>query len=89
MFADAQLNRPDAHIKLPAGVGTRTPEQVAAAVIRAIERNRAEVDVAPTFVRLGATFAGAAPQLAAAASRMMGSHRIAAEVAEGQRDKRT
>jgi short-subunit dehydrogenase len=89
MFADAQLNRPDAHIKLPAGVGTRTPEQVAAAVIRAIERNRAEVDVAPTFVRLGATFAGAAPQLAAAASRIMGSHRIAAEVAEGQRDKRT
>jgi hypothetical protein len=45
--------------------------------------------VAPTFVRLGATFAGAAPQLAAAASRIMGSHRIAAEVAEGQRDKRT
>jgi short-subunit dehydrogenase len=89
MFADAQINRPDAQIKLPLGVGTRTPEQVAAAVIKAIERNRAEVDVAPTFVRLGATFAGAAPQVAAAASRLMGSHRIAAEVAEGQRDKRS
>jgi short-subunit dehydrogenase len=89
MFADAQVNRPDAHIKLPPGVGTRTPEQVAAAVIRAIERNRAEVDVAPTVVRLGATFAGLAPQLAAAASRLMGSNKIAAEVAQGQRDKRT
>jgi short-subunit dehydrogenase len=89
MFADAQVNRPDGHIRLPPGVGTRTPEQVAAAVIRAIERNRAELDVAPPLVRLGATFAGAAPQLAAAASRLMGSHKIAAEVAEGQRDKRT
>ena len=89
LFADAQRNRPDGHIRLPPGVGTRTAEQVAAAVIRAIERNRAELDVAPTFVRLGATFAGAAPQLAAAASRLMGSHKIAAEVAEAQRDKRT
>jgi short-subunit dehydrogenase len=89
MFADAQVNRPDAPIKLPRGVGTRTPEQVAASVIRAIERNRAEVDVAPTALRLGATFASAAPQLAAAASRLMGSHKIAAEVAEGQREKRS
>jgi uncharacterized protein len=88
LFADAQRNRPDGHIRLPPGVGTRTTEQVAAAVIRAIERNRAEVDVAPTLVRLGATFAGAAPQLAAAASRLMGSDKIAAEVAEAQRDKR-
>lgn len=89
MFADAQVNSPDAHIRLPAGVGTRTPEQVATAVIMAIERNRAEVDVAPALLRLGATFAGAAPQLAAAASRVMGSSKIAAEVAEGQRDKRS
>jgi short-subunit dehydrogenase len=88
MFADAQVNHPDAHIRLPPGVGTRTPEQVAAAAIRAIERNRAEVDVAPTLVRLGATFAGAAPQLAAAASRVIGSSKIAGDVAEGQRDKR-
>ncbi len=88
MFADAQVSLAEGHIKLPPGVSTRTPEQVAAAVIKAIERNRAELDVAPALVRLGATFAGAAPQLAAVASRLMGSSRIAGEVAEGQRDKR-
>ena len=88
MFADAQLRFAEGQIKLPSGVSTRTPEQVAAAVIKAIERNRAELDVAPALVRFGATFAGAAPQLAAAASRLMGSNRIAGEVAEGQRDKR-
>jgi short-subunit dehydrogenase len=88
MFADAQLSVAEGYIKLPPGVGTRTPEQVAAAVIKAIQRNRAELDVAPPLVRLGATFAGAAPQLAAAASRLMGSDRIAGEVARGQRDKR-
>jgi short-subunit dehydrogenase len=89
MFADAQLNLAQGQLKLPPGVGTRTPEQVAAAVIKAIERNRAELDVAPALVRFGATFAGAAPQAAAAASRLMGSNRVAAEVARGQRDKRT
>ncbi len=88
MFADAQRGLAEGQIKLPPGVSTRTPEQVAAAVIKAIERNRAELDVAPALVRFGATFAGAAPQLASAASRLMGSSRIADEVAEGQRDKR-
>jgi uncharacterized protein len=89
MFADAQRGAGEGQIKLPPGVSTRTPEQVAGAVIKAIERNRAELDVAPALVRVGATFAGAAPQLAAAASRLMGSSRIAGEVAEGQQDKRT
>ena len=37
----------DAGVELPRGVGTRTPDDVAAGVIRAIERNRAEVEVAP------------------------------------------
>ena len=39
--------------KLPPGVGTRTPQDVAAAVIRAIEHNRAELDVAPLGLRVG------------------------------------
>ena len=83
MFADA------GDIKLPPGIRTRTPDQVGAAVIGAIERNRAEVQVAPLSLRLGATFAGLAPQLAATGSRLMGSDRIAAELAAGQRDKRS
>ena len=78
----------DAGVKLPRGVGTRTPAQVAAAVIRAIESNRAEVDVAPIGLRLGATIAGVAPELAATVNRLAGAEKIAAELAEGQRNKR-
>jgi uncharacterized protein len=81
MFADSAVD-------LPPGVGTKTPEDVARAVIRAIERDRAEIDVAPVGLRLGATFAGLAPKLAATVSRRLGSHRIATDVAAGQRDKR-
>jgi uncharacterized protein len=87
-ISDAGLFADAGEIKLPPGIRTRTPEQVATAVIGAIERNRAEVQVAPLSLRLGATFAGIAPQLAATGSRLLGSHRIAAELAAGQRDKR-
>jgi short-subunit dehydrogenase len=88
-ISDAGLFADAGDIKLPPGIGTRTPEQVAAAVIGVIERNRAEVQVAPLSLRLGATFAGMAPQLAAAGSRLMGSDRIASDLAAGQRDKRS
>ena len=78
----------DAAVRLPLGIRTPSPDDVAAAVLRAIEQNRAEVDVAPFSLRLGAKFAGLAPQTAAAVSRLMGSERIAAEYSEGVRDKR-
>jgi uncharacterized protein len=78
----------DAGVELPRGVGTRSPEDVAAAVLRAIDRNRAELEVAPVGLRLGASFGSLAPQLAAAASRRMGGERVASEIAAGQRDKR-
>jgi uncharacterized protein len=78
----------DSGVQLPIGVGTRTPEQVAEGVMSAIERNRAEVGVAPPALRLGAVLAGVAPELSASVSRRMGSHRIAAAVAETQVDKR-
>jgi len=78
----------DSGVRLPLGVGTRTPEQVAAAVISAIERNRAEVDVSPFLLRIGATLAGVAPELSAAVSRRMGSHEIAKAVADTQVGKR-
>ena len=78
----------DAGVKLPPGVGTRSPASVAAALIRAIERNRAEVDVAPLSLRLGAHIAGAAPELAASVTRLTGGERIASEFAAGQRNKR-
>ena len=77
-----------AGVKLPPGVGTRTPEQVARAVLAAIERNRAEVDVAPVPLRVGAAVASVAPELAARGARLIGSHRIATEMAERQRGER-
>jgi uncharacterized protein len=78
----------DAGVKLPGYVATRTPEQVAAAVVRAIERDRSEIDVAPLPVRLGAAVAGLAPELSGRLQRRLGSDEIAAAMAEGQRDKR-
>jgi short-subunit dehydrogenase len=78
----------EANISLPRGVGTRTPEQVALAVIRTVERNRAEVAVAPLGLRLGAGFASLAPELAASVSRKMGSNKIASDLATGQQHKR-
>jgi uncharacterized protein len=78
----------DAGVSLPAGVGTRSPQDVARAVVTAIERNRGEIDVAPLPLRLGAIFAGIAPELAGGVSRRMGSDQISHEMAEAQREKR-
>ena len=78
----------DADVKLPPFVGTKTPEQVAAAVVRAIERDRAELDVAPLSMRAGAAFAGLAPELSARVQRRLGGAKVAEDMARGQRDKR-
>jgi hypothetical protein len=72
-------------VRLPPGVGTRSPQDVADAVVSAIERNRAEVEVAPVGLRLGTAAAAVAPALGAAVSRRLGSERIAARIVEGQR----
>jgi short-subunit dehydrogenase len=81
MFADAGVD-------LPPGVGTRSPQDVADAVIVAIERNRGEVDVAPLPLRASAAFASVAPELAATLARRMGSEEIARKMEAGQREKR-
>lgn len=78
----------DSGAKLPGYVGTSTPEQVADAVVRAIERNRGEIDVAPTAMRLGATLAGIAPGAVAKVNRRLGAGRIAERHAAGLADKR-
>lgn len=77
-----------AEAKLPPGVGTRTPQDVAEATVKAIEKNRAEVDVAPLTMRLGSTFASVAPEVAANVSRRLGAHKVAGEMAAGNADKR-
>jgi len=78
----------EANVELPWGVGTRTPDDVAAGVIAAIEHNRPEVEVAPLSLRLGASFATVAPGLSATVARWLGSERVSRDMAEGQRHKR-
>ena len=75
-------------VKLPRWVGTRTPEQVAAAVVRGVERDRAELDVAPLGLRLGTRLSQLVPVTAARVQRRLGSERIADGLADAQRDKR-
>jgi hypothetical protein len=70
--------------RLPRYVGTSTPEAVAEAVVRAIERNRAEVDVAPLALRAGALAAGVAPELVAGVQRKLGGDRAAESYARRQ-----
>lgn len=81
MFADAD-------VKLPPGVGTRSPEDVADAVVRAIEGNRGEIDVAPLPLRASTLFASLAPELAARVARRIGSEDITRQMEAGQRHKR-
>jgi short-subunit dehydrogenase len=78
----------EAGVELPRGVAMRTPRQVADAALSGIDRDRAEVGVAPLSIRAGALFAGAFPSPAAWINRKLGSERVAAAIAEGQRDKR-
>jgi short-subunit dehydrogenase len=77
----------DAGVRLPPGVGTRTPGEVAQAVLQAVERNRAEVDVAPVAMRVGAAVGSVATELAATVQRLGGGDKIASELASGHRAK--
>ena len=78
----------DSGVRLPPGVGTSSPEEVAAAVIGSIERNRAEVAVAPVWMRAGSSFASAAPGVAATVSRWLGSDRVSSAMVAGHRARR-
>ena len=63
-------------------------DEVAVAVLRAIEQDRAELDVAPVAMRLGAAVAQLAPQLSARVSARLGADVIAGAMAAAQTDKR-
>jgi short-subunit dehydrogenase len=78
----------DSGVKLPRWVGTRTPGQVAAAVVQGVERGRAELDAAPLGLRVGTRLAELAPVTAARIQRRLGSERIADALADAQRDMR-
>ena len=79
----------DTGLKMPRGGGRlRTPDDVAAAVLKGIATGRAEIDVAPVIQRSGGWLTGFAPRLVAASMRLAGGARLSAALAEAQRDKR-
>jgi short-subunit dehydrogenase len=78
----------EAGTKLPPYVGTSTPDAVSAAVLRAIEEDRGEIDVAPIAVRAGSAIAGVAPEISAAVQRRLGAGRVARDMHAGQIEKR-
>jgi short-subunit dehydrogenase len=65
-----------AGVALPAGFRGRTPDDVAAAVVRAVRHDRAEVDVADPVKRAGVVFGQLAPQVAARLQRFAGDEAV-------------
>jgi short-subunit dehydrogenase len=79
----------DANGESPPGLGTASPEQVGAAVVRAIERNKVELAVAPLQQRAMCHIALATPSGAARIMSGAASQKAAQAVADGHpKDKR-
>jgi short-subunit dehydrogenase len=78
----------DSGVKLPPGVGTKPPEDVANAVIEGIAKNKAEIDVAPIAVRATGKLAGIAPAAISAVNRRFGGRDVSDGLAAAQREKR-
>jgi short-subunit dehydrogenase len=75
-------------LELPRGFSTSTPEDVARAVLRALDTGRAEIDVASPRARLAVRIATIAPALGAAMGRRVGGAALTERMAETQRDQR-
>jgi len=81
MFADTKVT-------LPRGAGTRSPEDVGRAVVRAVREDPAEITVAAFEQAFGALVAGISHPLVASLQRMLGGGKVAAEIAAAQAHKR-
>ncbi len=82
MFADSGA-------KPPPGMGTARPEQVGGGVVRAIERDKVEVVVAPLPLRVMSHFALATPAISIRAQSGSAGQKAAKAVADGHpADKR-
>jgi len=82
MFADAGA-------KPPPGMGTATPRQVGEATVKAIEKNRVEVTVAPIQQRIGAHLALLSPAISDKAQSGSAGQKAAKAIADGHpTDKR-
>ena len=78
----------DTGVRLPPGVGTSSPEQVAAGVVRAIVRDRGEIDVAPVGVKASGVLNGLFPGLPSRIAARIEGGRVGAEMAAAQKVKR-
>ncbi|MEV8437030.1 SDR family NAD(P)-dependent oxidoreductase [Actinosynnema sp. NPDC051121] len=81
MFADTGA-------KPPAGMRTVSPEQVAAAVVKAIEDDRAELNVAPPELRAASVLGGAFPAFSSALQRRLASGEMTRRADAANRWKR-
>jgi short-subunit dehydrogenase len=82
MFADAGA-------KPPPGMGTSTPEEVGAATVKAIEKNKVEVTIAPLTQRAGAHLALVSPSLSVKVQSGSAGQKAAKDIASGHSsDKR-
>jgi short-subunit dehydrogenase len=79
----------EAGLPTPRGAGrSRTPEAVADAVVEAVVRNRAEIEVASPALRLGAVLAQLRPDWFVALGRRAGADELAAKMTAADRAKR-
>jgi short-subunit dehydrogenase len=76
MFADAGA-------KAPPGIGTGTSEQVGAAVVRAIERDKVELTVAPLMARVATHVAMTSPTIGVRAQAGSAGQKAADKIAGG------
>jgi hypothetical protein len=60
----------------PRGVRLKHPEDVAAAVVSSIERDRAEIDVADISMRVAGVLGGVFPRVVATSARWSGARAI-------------
>jgi short-subunit dehydrogenase len=81
MFADTK-------VALPSGAGTRTPEDVAVAVMRCVRRNHPELNVAAFEQVLGAGLFAVSPSIVSAITKASGGAKIAAAMSDAQKHKR-
>lgn len=77
----------DSGVQAPPGLGTTTPARVGKAVVRAIRKNRSEVEPATRRLRLVTAFAHRHPELAARVQRRGGADKIADELVSGHAGK--
>jgi short-subunit dehydrogenase len=78
----------DTGVRLPRNIRTNSPEEVAAAVVKAIRGDVAEVDVAAPLLRLAGFLGPIAPALVAALARRQGVGEVRRSMAAARRRAR-